>query len=246
MNFSIFDLYQPPTTSTSAHIGPYVYRSRARSPPPPSSPPASILTMSPVRPRPSLIPRKPTLNLSLMRDRGTDWDLKALVETLKDQERSKRDYGHRGSNVMALSHSYVENQRYWKSLRKKMKRRPDYQHRSRPVSLTKPPLSKTSSDSHLINSSFYLNKLKRTHFHTRNHKEEALRALGFSMRSWTRAENLRGKLLRQEGKIKSLASPNLTPLASKRHEVSSQTLIPRPARFTLSINKPPHSHTFSL
>jgi hypothetical protein len=157
----------------------------------------------------------------------------------------------RGSNVLQVSHSYAENQNYWKGLRKRIGEKPNYKHRRYLSGDFKPPLP-VSLHQHSLNSSLCLTKLSRLRFDRKVHKEEALRALGFSMRSRRKAVKLRESLERQEQKIRSRVSPALTPVESgKRREkrLNASLTLPKPARFNPSpflLPKPPRHYPYLL
>ena len=221
MNISIFDLYQSPAAPPHRHPGPYIYHSLSQSPllspdscffPEPLSP----LQSTAISVHPS---RLPTRN----RQESLNWDLDARIEALREGIGSRRKaVGHRGSNAVRTSHSYAENQNYWKELRKRMGKKPDYQHRRQVSGTLKPEMAASLPQA----ASFYRTKLNRIDFSRKVHREEALRALGFSMRSRGKAAKLRERLDRQEGKVQ--------PLREEGKRLNASVSLPKPARFNPS------------
>lgn len=224
MNISIFDLYQSPSAAPHWHAGPYVYHSLSQSPLPS---PDSCFLSEPLTPLKStavsLHPCLPTRK----RQESLDWDFDAMIEALREGIGSRRKVvkGHRGSNALKMSHSFAENQIYWNELRKKMSKRPDYQHRRHLSGTSKPPLPALRPPQFSLSQT----KLSRIDFSRKAHREEALRALGFSMRSRGKAAKLREILDRQESKARARVSP--VPLEGGGRRLNASHTLPKPARF---------------
>lgn len=246
MNISIFDLYQEPKDRIHSHIGPYVYQSPLLSPEPCFDPePLSPVKATAVSLHPSRLPTR-------SRRESQDWNLDEMVEVLiEGAKRGPKLRKQRASNVLQISHSYAENQTYWKGLRKRIGEKPNYKHRRYLSGDMKPPLP-VSRPQYSLNSSLCVTKLSRLQFDRKVHKEEALRALGFSMRSRRKAVKLRESLERQEEKIKSRVSPVLTPMDSGKHRerrLNASLTLPKPARFnpsTFLFAKPPRQYSYLL
>ena len=241
MNISIFDLYQEPKVRIHSHSGPYVYQSPILSPEPCFDPePLSPVKPTAVSLHPSRLPTRSRLE-------SQDWNLDEMVEVLMEGARRgpKLTRKQRGSNVPQVSHSYAENQNYWKGLRKRIGEKPNYMHRRYLSGDSKLPLP-VSLYQHSLNSSACIAKLSRLQFDRKVHKEEALRALGFSMRSRRKAVKLRESLERQEEKIRSRVSPVLSLMESGKHRerrLNASRSLPKPARFNPSpFPKPPRPY----